>query len=330
MVGTPVPHNPDDDVDRWVVERIVRFPPGAESGGGYSLLGFHDPDGAQLALLHGEHWVGVVDGPNTFEWTAGRERAEGSRLHIEADLRYPMYLARHRDGSYLVSNFGNGRIFRILPQDRRVEVFVDGETLGLVDVGNCVPDDEGYVWVNEVTGCRIWRFDPRGRPDLTLGTGEPGFDAGTVPLEEARFSWVYDIRLGPDGLLYALDSRNFAVRSIDLRNRCVGTIAGTGEPGYSGDGGDARLATFGSDPDAKFDGPLSLSLDEMGNVFVGDTRNHVVRMVDRSSNVISTIAGDPSAAPGDRSPLDVTDPRALKLFEICSMDYFGGRLSSPR
>jgi hypothetical protein len=197
------------------------------------------------------------------------------------------------------------------------------------DVGNCVVDNEDSVWVNEVEGCRIWRFDGMGKPVLTLGDGTPGFQLGTVDFDEAKFSWIYDIRRGPDGNIYVLDSRNFAVRLIDLRCRVVDTLAGTGKAGYEGDNGDALKATFGSDPAARFDGPISLSLDEEGNIFVGDRQNHVARMIHRKSGTIRTIAGNHHSVEGMSNDPEEKDPLKLNLPEISSMDYFNGHLFIP-
>ena len=71
------------------------------------------------------------------------------------------------------------------------------------------------------------------------------------------------------------------------------------------------MATFGGDPTARFDGPISLSLDEVGNVYVGDRFNHVVRMIDAVTGTISTIAG--RLAADDDRPNDPgeQDPRQL-------------------
>jgi hypothetical protein len=190
-------------------------------------------------------------------------------------------------------------------------------------------DNEGSVWVNEVKGCRIWRFDRLGDPLLTLGNGTPGFQAGTVDFGAAKFSWIYDIRRGPEGNVYVLDSRNFAVRLIDLKRRIVRTIAGTGKPGYEGDDGDALNATFGSSSEALFDGPISLSLDEEGNIFVGDRMNHVVRMIHRKSGIIDTIAGKQDSVKGTRNNPEEKDPFKLNLPEISSMDYYDGKLYVP-
>ena len=78
----------------------------------------------------------------------------------------------------------------------------------------------------------------------------------------ARFNWIYDLRRGPEGNIYILDSKNYAVRKIDIDKETVELIAGTGKPGYTGDGGDAKDATFGGNKESYFDGPWSLSLDE--------------------------------------------------------------------
>jgi hypothetical protein len=149
-----------------------------------------------------------------------------------------------------------------------------------------------------------------------------GFDA-------VRFNWVYDLRPGPGGSVYVLDSKNFALRTIDLSSRSVRLLAGNGTPGYTGDGADARSATLGGDPAATFDGPISLSLDEAGNAYVGDRFNHVVRMIERDSGVISTIARRPAATAEARNDPAERDPLRLNLPMISSMDYHGGRLFVP-
>ena len=168
-----------------------------------------------------------------------------------------------------------------------------------------------------------------GRPLQTLGARYPGFQVEEVPFEQAQFSWIFDLRRGPDGNIYILDSLNFSVRKLDLQNRMVSTVAGTGRAGFSGDGGDARLATLGQDRQEYFGGPWSLSLDEAGNLFIGDTQNHVVRMVERATNLISTIAGKTEAVPGLRNDPKETDPLKLNLPRICSLDYWDGRLFIP-
>jgi len=313
----------------WTVDRIIHFGPGDFVRNGVSHFGFHDRIGNRYAIFHQKHFLGLIGENDRLEWTVAAHEVFEGTPNIVAKLDYPMYIDELPDGTLLVSNFGDARLYRIDVGRKKAELFADGSKIGMKDVGNCIVDNEGLVWVNEVKGCKIWRFDSTGKPVLTLGNGTPSFQSDTVDFGEVKFNWIYDIRKGPDGNIYVLDSKNFAVRSIDLKHCVVNTLAGTGKAGYEGDDGNARNATFGSDPEARFDGPISLSLDEEGNIFVGDRMNHVVRMIHRKSGIIRTIAGNHNCVKGMINSPDEKDPLKLNLPEISSMDYFNGQLFVP-
>ena len=313
----------------WTIDKIVHFAPGDVLNDGFAGFGFHDRAGRFYAISHQRHFLGLVGSDGRFEWTVAAQQVIEGVPNIAADLEFPMFVDVLPDRTLVASNFGNARLYRI-DLDRMVaRLLADGQALGMADMGNCVVDREGFVWVNEVTGCRVWRFDPDGGVERVLGDGRPGFQSDPVGFNEVNFNWIYDLRLGPDGRLYVLDGKNFAVRAIDLRERHVVTVAGNGSPGYSGDGEDARVATFGGDPTARFDGPISLSLDEVGNVYVGDRFNHVVRMIDAVTGTISTIAGRRAADENRPNGAGEQDPRQLNLPQISSLDYHGGRLFVP-
>jgi hypothetical protein len=176
-----------------------------------------------------------------------------------------------------------------------------------------------------VSGDSIKRADRSRR----WGTGWPASRPTRLSFDAVRFNWVYDLRKGPDGCVYVLDSKNFALRVIDPDARSVRLLAGTGAPGYSGDGADGRSATFGSDPAATFDGPISLSLDDAGNAYIGDRHNHVVREIERAGGMVSTIAGRPDPAAGAANDSTERDPLRLNLPMISSMDYNQNRLFVP-
>jgi hypothetical protein len=314
---------------QWTVDRIVHFGPGDFVKNGLSHFGFHDRKGNRYAIFHQRHFLGLIGENDRFVWTVAAHQVFEGTPNVPAKLNYPMYIDNMVDGTLLVSNFGDARLYRIDVETKKAELFADGLRIGMKDVGNCVVDNEGLVWVNEVKGCRIWRLDSTGKPTLTLGDGMPDFRFGEVGFDEAKFSWIYDIRRGPDGNIYVLDSKNFAVRMVDLKRRVVNTLAGTGKAGYEGDEGDALNATFGSNPAARFDGPISLSLDEDGNIFVGDRMNHVVRMINRKSGIIRTIAGNHNCVKGMSNNPKEKDPLKLNLPEISSMDYYDGHLFVP-
>ncbi len=71
--------------------------------------------------------------------------------------------------------------------------------------------------------------------------------------------------------------------STNLTAVKIKTLAGTGDPGWSGDGGTALAACLNE--------PKSLTLDAEGNLFIADSENHVVRKIDRKTNCIRTVAG---------------------------------------
>jgi hypothetical protein len=313
----------------WVVERIIHFRPEDLVKNGLSHFGFHDRNGNHYAIFHQKHFLGLIGEDDKLKWTVAAHQILDRTPNIFAKLNYPMYIDNFADGTLLVSNFGDARLYRVDVERKKAELFVDGSSIGMKDAGNCVVDNEGFVWVNEVKGCKIWRFDSTGKPVLTLGDGAPDFQLDAVDFDEAKFNWIYDIRRGLDGNVYVLDSKNFAVRLIDLKHCMVSTLAGTGKAGYEGDNGPALNATFGGNPAARFDGPISLSLDEEGNIFVGDRMNHVVRMINRKSNTIRTIAGNHDSIKGKSNNPDEKDPLRLNLPEISSMDYWSGHLFVP-
>jgi len=71
--------------------------------------------------------------------------------------------------------------------------------------------------------------------------------------------------------------------STDLKAGLIQTVAGTGDPGWSGDGAVARTASLNE--------PKSLTLDAEGNLFIADSENCVVRKINRKTNCIRTVAG---------------------------------------
>jgi hypothetical protein len=316
----------------WKVKYIFNFTDEITWHNGYVQFGFHDYEGNSYILRHEKGWIGQITKKDEFLWTAGSINPELSSTHINVELKNPMFISKSpKDKTLLVSSGGNNQIFKLFPNEKRAELFIDMQEHGLKDIGNCVFDKEGNFWLNEITGCRIWQFDKMGKVKVILGDESPGFQTDKVDYKDAQFNWIYDIRIGADENLYVLDSKNYSVRMVNTRDKSVETILGTGEPGYTGDGGLAKKATLGSDANQHFDGPWSISLDEIGNIYIGDTQNHVVRMVEKKKkkNTIRTIAGNPTFTPSLRNSVDETDPFNLNLPKICSMDYYNNELCIP-
>ncbi len=107
---------------------------------------------------------------------------------------------------------------------------------------------------------------------------------GADPLQ-AIFNGMHDIQITREGKVIIGDSFHHRVRLFDPGTRQVSTIAGTGKPGFGGDGGPAPAAMFNIAMTA------SLSPDQQ-RVYIADIGNHRVRMFDLASGKIETVAGN--------------------------------------
>ncbi len=106
-------------------------------------------------------------------------------------------------------------------------------------------------------------------------TPSSGVEATSVPLAHPG-----GIALDAAGNLYIADTDHHMIREVNLAG-VITTVAGTGEQGFSGDGGAATSADL--------DSPVGVAVDAMGNVYIADTHNQRIREV--TGGAITTIAG---------------------------------------
>ena len=128
-------------------------------------------------------------------------------------------------------------------------------------------------------------MDPQGVITTIVGTASKGFSGDGGPAVEAQTHGIAGVASDAAGNVYFIDYGNDRIRRIDT-DGIITTIAG---PGTSeGDGcflGDGVPAT-----QAVFCGPEHLVVDGEGNVYIADTGNHRIRMID-TNGIITTVAG---------------------------------------
>ena len=122
-----------------------------------------------------------------------------------------------------------------------------------------------------------------GKIRTVVGTGEKGYAGAGGPAIECLIGEAYGCAFDINGNLYICDGRNHTVRRIDKVTQVITTVAGTGEAGYSGDGGPATQATVND--------LYSLTVDTDDDIYIVDRYNAAIRKVDSATGIISTVAG---------------------------------------
>ena len=154
-------------------------------------------------------------------------------------------------------------------------------------------DTAGNVYVADSANHRIRRIAPDGIITTVVGTGEAGDDGDGGPARDARLRRPLGVALGADGTLFVADTYNHRIRKVTT-DGTITTIAGTGEPGFGGDGGPGAAAMLAY--------PTGIAVATGGALYIADTGNHRVRKL-TADGAIATVAGTGAAGfNGDGGP----------------------------
>jgi streptogramin lyase len=142
---------------------------------------------------------------------------------------------------------------------------------------------DGALYICDMSNHVIRKVSPDDKISTVAGTGKRGYLGDGGPAPQAELNEPYEIRFDREGNMFFVEMQNHLVRRVDARSQVISTVAGTGNPGFSGDGGAAIKATFKQ--------PHSIQFDRAGDLYICDIGNHRVRKVDMKSGNISTFAG---------------------------------------
>lgn len=154
-------------------------------------------------------------------------------------------------------------------------------------------DRRGNLFISDQVNSVIRRVNSLGIISKYAGRGTGagltyGYTGDGGKADTARFRGPQGICTDRKSNLYVADAGNHVVRKIDTFGH-ISTVAGTGNPGYSGDGSAAVAA--------ELDSPYAVTVDRIGNLYINDYLNNVVRMVD-TFGIITTYVGFTGALPG--------------------------------
>ncbi|MCS6884735.1 MAG: IPT/TIG domain-containing protein [Acidobacteriota bacterium] len=232
-------------------------------------------------------------------------------LALSASLQAPTGLAFDSDGFLYVADSLNRRIRRIEIRGKITSIAGNGNLGSSGDGGSAIAASfilptslaigNNSLYIADHEAGKVRSVDlSNGVITTVAGNGNKLFTSDLVPARETGLDPA-GIALDTIGNLYIADKLNNRIRRVDAFTGIITTIAGNGNKGYSGDGAQATAASLNS--------PSNLAFDRIGRLYIVDQGNHSIRMVDPSTGVISTIAGN--GKPGFTG--DGGDPKQASL-----------------
>ena len=146
--------------------------------------------------------------------------------------------------------------------------------------GNIAIDNAGNVYFPDLSNHRVRKVSTAGVISTIAGNGTAGFSGDGSSGPTAQLSSPSGVAADNLGNIYIADFANNRIRKVNSVG-IISTVAGTGTASNTGDGGAAIAATL--------NGPVGLTCDASGNLYIVDQTNNSVRFIDFSTGVISSI-----------------------------------------
>ncbi|MBI1922332.1 MAG: chitobiase/beta-hexosaminidase C-terminal domain-containing protein [Geobacter sp.] len=147
--------------------------------------------------------------------------------------------------------------------------------------GNLYIAEYGYNSIRKVNGAT-------GVISTVAGSGYSGYGGDGGAATNAMLYGPSDVTVDGVGNFYIADVYNNRIRKVNAATSIITTVAGNGSLNWSGDGGAATAASLY--------GPAGVAVGGAGNLFIADQYNNRIRKVDAATGIITTVAGNGSAA----------------------------------
>jgi streptogramin lyase len=246
-------------------------------------------------------------------------RGDGGRA-VDASLSAPHELLFDRKGDLYITERDNHVIRKVDMKTGMIATVAGTGVPGFSGDGgpgakaqlrqphSIVLDRDGTILICDIGNHRIRRLHlDTGTIETYAGTGETKPTPEGAVAREAPLNGPRTMVLAANGDLILALREGDAIYRIDAKTQTVHKVAGTGEPGYSGDNGPALAARFGGST-VRSAGPKGLALGPDNSLYVADTESHAIRRIDLKSGVITTVLGTGQAGDGPEP-----DPLACKL-----------------
>lgn len=264
------------------------------------------PDGALYVCEVGSHVIRRVDLQSGMISTVagcGRKGYAGDGgPATDAELNEPYEVRFDSHGNMIFVEMQNHVVRKVDANSGMISTLAGNGTAGfsgddgpataaqLSQPHSIVLDNKDRLYICDIKNHRIRAVDPAtGIITTFAGTGERSATPDLAGLQGTALNGPRALDFdGQHSLFLALREGN-AIFRIDLQERTLQHLAGTGKSGYAGDGGPAKIAQLA--------GPKGVSLSKTGDLYFADTESHTVRVLRRSSGIVETVIGD--GKPGD-------------------------------
>ena len=188
-------------------------------------------------------------------------------------------------------------------------------------------DGLGNLFIADTGNHRIRRVDALTGIISTVAGRDAGYSGDNGAATLAQLREPTDLVVDGFGNLFIADAGNHRVRYVDAGTAAITTLAGSTNPGFSGDGNPATMAQLRD--------PVGIALNSEGHLFIADSANHRIRRVDSGTGVITTIVGtDQPGGGGDgglANSAELSIPRGIAfdaddhMFISEGLGTFGGQ-----
>lgn len=285
------------------------------------------PDGALYWAEYGSHRVlrldlrskriSVIAGTGTKGYSGDGGPASAAQLNTPHELRFDS------TGNIYIAERDNHAVRFIDRKSNTISTVAGNGTAGFSGDGgpahqaqlaqphSIALDRADNVYICDIMNHRVRKIDARtGMITTFAGTGERADTPAEAPLDGTSLAGPRSIDIAPDGRMYLVLREGNRVFAIDAAQRRLKLLAGTGEKGYSGDGGPAVAATF--------NGPKGIAYSPEGALYISDTESHVIRRIDLPKGTISTVTGSGQRGDGpdgDRLACQLARPHGVLVHD---------------
>ncbi|EDN72014.1 NHL repeat protein [Beggiatoa sp. SS] len=206
------------------------------------------------------HRIRKIDSSGNISTVAGdgnRGYSGDGAAAVSAKLNNPMWVSLDSAGNLYIADTGNNVVRKLDIASGNISTVAGDSSVGVAGDGGPATaaqlsyptgidiDTAGNLYIADSSNHRIRKVDTTGNITTIAGDGTPGFAGDGKIATAAQLNAPTQVMVDSTGQVYIADTSNHRIRKVSTDN-IITTMAGDGNGGYSGDGGDPTAAKLNS------------------------------------------------------------------------------------